>query len=101
MIAGSFPAPDMPVYPRRCKPGRKRRAEQQMVDAQAGIPRTGVPEVILKRVDTFIQVLTCLFDQGGAACQDRDTIPAFLPMPDGVGNQPPEAPPRKIFRRVL
>ncbi len=56
MIAGFFPAPYIAVDIGCDQASGERWAEQQMVDAQAGIPAPGVTEIIPEGVDAFLRV---------------------------------------------
>src|SRR5690606_41882094 len=54
MVAGVIPAADVTVYLRRLQPARGRGAQQQVVEAQAGISPPGISEIVPERVDPFI-----------------------------------------------
>ena len=51
MIARAFAAAHIAVDARLQEARRRRRAEQEMIDTQAGIAAPGVPEIIPKGVD--------------------------------------------------
>ena len=48
MIAGMLPAPHRAIDPGPDQPIGNRPAQQQMIDAQSGIPRKRVPEYFQK-----------------------------------------------------
>src|SRR4051794_12073183 len=56
MIAWVFAATHLTINTGGDKPLRQRRAEQQMVDAQPGIPGKGVPEILPEGVDPLARV---------------------------------------------
>ena len=51
MIARLLPTADLPVHLRSGQTVDNRRAEQQMVDAKARVPRPGISEVVPESVD--------------------------------------------------
>ena len=52
----ALPAAHLTIHAGSDEPTRDRRAEQQMVDAQAGVADPCVPEVVPKGVDAFVGV---------------------------------------------
>jgi diketogulonate reductase-like aldo/keto reductase len=51
MIAGLLQRPDVPVDARGLQPRGELRAQEQVVDADAGVPGEGVPEIVPEGVD--------------------------------------------------
>jgi hypothetical protein len=56
VVARSFPAADFAIDPCADQTCGRRRAQKQMIDAQAGITDKGISEVIPKSVDALIRM---------------------------------------------
>lgn len=56
MAAGTVPPPDMPVDFSRLQSGCDRRAEQQMIEPQAGVTAEGIPEIIPESIDRLARM---------------------------------------------
>src|SRR5450755_3069937 len=54
MVAGSWPTARCSVDAGRTKPGCKCRAEQQMVDTEAGVALPSMAQVVPERVDALV-----------------------------------------------
>src|SRR5574338_620819 len=56
MIAGFFPTPYVAVNAGAGKAAAQLRAEQEVINAQAGIPAVCITEIIPKCIDLFIRI---------------------------------------------
>ena len=54
MVASRFPATDAMVNLRSQETVRKGEAQQEMVDAETGVPTIGVPKIVEERIDCFV-----------------------------------------------
>src|SRR4051812_25825423 len=56
VVAGALAAADVAVHAGAFQPRRRRRVEQEMVDADAGVAGEGVPPIIPEGVDALVRM---------------------------------------------
>lgn len=69
MVARVFAAARFTVHAGRAEARRQRRTEQQMIDAETGVAREGVPKIRPERIDPFARVLSP--ERVGPALRDQ------------------------------